>query len=85
MVVNVVLDVTILQVEEVFTCSIQDLCGASGKVKVGSTQFRTFPGYTLPVYDTPSHRIWGLSAIILHQVLTVLAPGLYTFKVKHVA
>ncbi|KAL8582412.1 hypothetical protein ACOMHN_067063 [Nucella lapillus] len=72
------------EVEEVFTCSIRQVC-EGGKVKAGSTQFRTGPGYTLPVYVGAPHRIWGLSATILHQGLTLIAPGLYRHRVRHVA
>ncbi|XP_076472414.1 mitochondrial coenzyme A diphosphatase NUDT8-like [Babylonia areolata] len=72
------------EVEDVFTCSVRELC-EGGKVRVGSTQFRSGPGYTLPVYLGTPHRIWGLTAIILHQVLTLLAPGLYTYTIRHVA
>ena len=70
------------QVEEVFTCPIRDLCDRS---RAGSTQFRTGPGYTLPVYLGAPYRIWGLTAIVLHQTLTLIAPGLYTHKIRHVA
>lgn len=70
-----------LQVEEVFTCRIQDLCDNDN---IRTTQFRTGPGYTLPVYLGGKHRIWGLTGIFVHQTLTLLAPGLYTFKIQHV-
>ena len=35
-------------------------------------------GYALPVFTGGERRIWGLSAIILHQIFTILAPGIYT-------
>ncbi|XP_052760127.1 mitochondrial coenzyme A diphosphatase NUDT8-like [Mya arenaria] len=72
------------EVEEVFTRSISSLCHPPS---IRSTQWR-YPGsqgYTLPVYlgGKPGHRIWGLTAVIVHQVLTIIAPGLYTFKLRH--
>ncbi|KAK7482532.1 hypothetical protein BaRGS_00026243 [Batillaria attramentaria] len=70
------------EVEEVFTCRIRDLCD---KTKLGSTQFRTASGYTLPVFLAGPYRIWGLTAVILHQILMILAPGLYTFKLRHIS
>ena len=39
-------------------------------------------GYALPVFTGAERRIWGLTAIILHQCLTALAPGLYTHSFK---
>ncbi|XP_070207859.1 uncharacterized protein [Littorina saxatilis] len=70
------------EVEEVFTVSVSELCDAS---KTGSTQFRTGPGYTLPVFLAGPHRIWGLTAVILHQTMTLIAPVLYTHRIRHVA
>lgn len=75
------LTINLDEVEEVFTCRIQDLCD---KRQIKSTQFRTDPGYTLPVYLGGVHKIWGLSSIILHQTLKLIAPGLYTYELKHI-
>ncbi|XP_048729331.1 mitochondrial coenzyme A diphosphatase NUDT8-like isoform X2 [Ostrea edulis] len=74
------------EVESIFTRKIVSLCDSKN---VGSTQFRRgkLPslqsGYTLPVYLGGGHRIWGLTAVILHMFLPVLAPGLYKFKLRH--
>lgn len=68
------------EVEEAFCVSLQHLCDP---VNVGSTRFREGSGYTLPVYTGAAHRIWGLTAVIVHQVLNIIAPGLYNFKIKH--
>jgi hypothetical protein len=73
-----------LQVEEAFSVPIRDLCDG-GRMRFGSTQFWTGPGYTLPVYLGGPYRIWGLSAVIMHQTLHLIAPGLYTYKINHVA
>ena len=53
----------------------------------GYTQFRTGPGYSLPVYhgDVP-HVIWGLTAIITFQLLRALLPSnVYRHKVSYQA
>lgn len=74
------------EVERVFTRTISSL---SNRENVGSTQFRRGQlqslksGYTLPVYLGGEHRIWGLTAIILHMLLSILAPGLYKYKLSH--
>lgn len=70
------------EVEEVFVRKISTLCDPSNQ---GSTQFRykDTNGYTLPVYLGEDHRIWGLTAIFIHQVLNLLAPELYKFKLRH--
>ena len=40
----------------------------------GYTQFRVknSPGYSLPVYKTDPYRVWGMTAIITFQFLSVL-------------
>ncbi|XP_034338320.1 mitochondrial coenzyme A diphosphatase NUDT8 [Magallana gigas] len=74
------------EVERVFTRTISSLCD---RKNVGSTQFKRgkLPslksGYTLPVYLGGEHRIWGLTAITLHMLLPILAPGLYKFNLLH--
>ncbi|XP_062575793.1 mitochondrial coenzyme A diphosphatase NUDT8-like isoform X2 [Saccostrea cucullata] len=74
------------EVENVFTRTVSSLCDSKN---VGSTQFRRgkLPslqsGYTLPVFLGGEHRIWGLTAVVLHMFLPVLAPGLYKFKLRH--
>lgn len=70
------------EVEEVFTVTVSSICDPA---KQRQTQWR-YPGtvgYTLPVYLGGKYRIWGLSALMLHQCMTVLAPGLYKFKLRH--
>lgn len=68
------------EVQEAFCVSLRDLCENNN---IRCTQFREGSGYTLPVYLAGSHRIWGLTAVIVHQLLTIIAPGLYTFRVRH--
>ena len=71
----------IFQVELVFTRTLTSLCDQSNHRQ---TQFRPIKtGYTLPVFTGGEYPIWGFTAIVLHQVLTVLAPGLYSNKLKH--
>lgn len=70
------------EVEEVFVRTISSLCDPANQRQ---TQWR-YPGtkgYTLPVFLGEEHRIWGLTAIIIHQVLGLIAPELYKFKLKH--
>jgi len=71
------------EVSEVFTCTISEMCNRDNQ---GYTQFRA--GYTMPLYfgirPAEKPKIWGLTAIITHQVLSALAPKLYKLKLKHV-
>ena len=71
-----------LQVECVFTRDILSLCSARN---FAQTSFNTTPlnGYTMPVFLGGEHKIWGLTAIILHQTLSLLAPGMYRNRVRH--
>ena len=77
-----VLVLSFFQAECVFTRSIESLCS-----NVHSTQYRseigTMKGYTMPVYTGGQYRIWGLTAIFTHQLLSLLIPELYQFKIKH--
>ena len=59
------------EVSFAFVKTIKEL--SDPKVR-GYTQFRVpnSPGYSLPVYKTEPHRIWGITAIITYQVLNVL-------------
>ena len=72
----------ILQVDCVFTRDIVSLCSAKN---FAQTTFASPPvgGYTIPVFLGGEHKIWGLTAVILHQTLNLLAPGLYKNKVLH--
>ncbi|XP_050413159.2 mitochondrial coenzyme A diphosphatase NUDT8 [Patella vulgata] len=68
------------EVEVVFTRTIESIIK---KENIASTQWKYGRGYTMPVFIGGEYRIWGLTAIFLHQALIVLAPGLYTNKVRH--
>uniref|UniRef100_A0A914X0T1 Nudix hydrolase domain-containing protein n=1 Tax=Plectus sambesii TaxID=2011161 RepID=A0A914X0T1_9BILA len=73
------------EVQEVFTVFLDDLCK---NTNVRHTQFRTDPvvnsakaaatrirsGYSLPVFVGGKYRIWGLTAGLLHQTLSLLVP-----------
>lgn len=71
-----------LQVDCVFTRDIVSLCTAKN---VAQTTFATPPagGYTLPVFLGGEHKIWGLTAVILHQTLNLIAPGMYKNRIRH--
>ncbi|GAB1599963.1 nucleoside diphosphate-linked moiety X motif 8-like [Argonauta hians] len=68
------------EVENVFSVTIKGLCDARYQ---RTTQMRSGTGYTLPVYLNGSHRIWGLTAAVIHQFLSILAPDLYRFRIRH--
>ena len=59
------------EVASVFVKSIKELSDPHVR---GYTQFRVknSPGYSLPVYKTDPYRIWGMTAIITYQFLSVL-------------
>ncbi|KAK0061670.1 nucleoside diphosphate-linked moiety X motif 8 mitochondrial [Biomphalaria pfeifferi] len=65
------------EVQEAFSVSLRHLCDPNN---CRVTHFRDGPGYTLPVYSGAAHRIWGLTAVIIHQTLSLLAPELYKVK-----
>jgi len=45
------------------------------------TRFRgDFVDYTTPVFLRQSYKIWGLTAVILHEVLRVIIPEVYNVK-----
>lgn len=72
----------LFQVETVFTRTVASLCEPAN---LRQTQMKTITkttphGYTVPVYLGADFRIWGLTAIMLHQTLAAIAPGLYTFR-----
>ncbi|XP_068700517.1 mitochondrial coenzyme A diphosphatase NUDT8-like [Montipora capricornis] len=62
------------EVESVFTLSLEHLCNP---VNVGYTTFKRQPLTRLPVFVNGPHKIWGLTATILEQVLLVLIPQNY--------
>ncbi|KAF6039855.1 NUDT8 [Bugula neritina] len=74
-------DINYDEVECVFTRDILSLCSAKS---FAQTTF-TSPGngYTTPVFLGGEHKIWGLTAIMLHQTLNLIAPGMYKNKLTH--
>ena len=59
------------EVEEVFTISIEELL----RPKVKEEMVHRHSGVKIPVWHCGEHRVWGLTAYILHQVLThVIVP-----------
>ncbi|KAH9504371.1 nudix (nucleoside diphosphate linked moiety X)-type motif 8 [Bulinus truncatus] len=67
------------EVQEAFSVPLRHLCD---RKYFAVTHFRDGPGYTLPVYSGAAHRIWGLTAVIVHQTLSILAPDLYRCKIS---
>ncbi|CAP24203.2 Protein CBR-NDX-3 [Caenorhabditis briggsae] len=80
------------EVQSVFSIPIDELAKKAGITKFASSKLK----YTLPVFDSeefkihhndakeylhPSQRVWGLSAVMLHQALTLLNPGVYKHDV----
>ena len=65
------LNINSAEVASAFVKSIKDLSDPQIK---GYTQFKikNSPGYSLPVYKTEPYRIWGMTAIITFQFLSVL-------------
>lgn len=61
------------EVEYIFTLPLKALCNTKNWYY---TQYKV--GYTLPVYIVDKHRIWGLTAAILHYTLKALVPDSYT-------
>ncbi|XP_026138783.1 mitochondrial coenzyme A diphosphatase NUDT8 [Carassius auratus] len=61
------------EVEEIFTLTLEHLCQPQNR---GYTHFRTGDryGYTLPVFHSPKHRVWGLTAVALDHTLKVIVP-----------
>ena len=59
------------EVSSVFVKTMKEL---SDPQVQGYTQFRVknSPGYSLPVYKTEPYRVWGMTAIITFQFLSVL-------------
>lgn len=61
------------EVEEIFTLTLEHLCQPQNR---GYTHFRTGDryGYTLPVFHSPKHRVWGLTAVALDHALKMIVP-----------
>lgn len=68
------------EVEEAMAVSLRHLCQPGN---AGSTRFRD-GDMTLPVFPNTPHRIWGLTAIITHMTLKIIAPEFYHHQVQHV-
>ncbi|XP_067946587.1 mitochondrial coenzyme A diphosphatase NUDT8-like [Watersipora subatra] len=70
------------EVDCVFTRDILSLCSAKN---FAQTTYSPPPagGYTTPIFLGGNYKIWGLTAIILHQTLNLIAPGLYTNRLVH--
>lgn len=67
--------------EYVFTRSIEMLCKPENNGY--TTMKRTQPTYSLPVFLANDEKIWGLTAIILHCVLKIIAPEQYVNTIPH--
>jgi len=68
--------ITSLQVESVFTLSLEHVCNPINR---GYTKFTSQA--VLPLFLNGPHRIWGLTAIVLEQVLLALLPENYPQQV----
>lgn len=70
------------EVDEVFVESIESLCDSS---RYRHTQFRSYGGYSLPVFHGTKHKIWGMTAVVTHHVLRLIVPNTYrTKKIKYI-
>ena len=68
----------ILQVADVFTPSLASLADVNN---VTYTRFRNDTmNYITPIFLGQSYKIWGLTAIILHEVLRTIIPEMYSVK-----
>lgn len=63
------------EVEEAFVQPLEKLCDPA---LCRYTQFRN--QYTLPTYLGGSHKIWGLTAVITHVIMSALLPNVYKNK-----
>lgn len=69
------------EVQEVFSMSFDKMCSPEN---VHLTQFKSkHGGYSVPVFIGAKHRIWGLTALILHLALLDIVPEKYTFHITH--
>ncbi|XP_008206449.1 nucleoside diphosphate-linked moiety X motif 8 isoform X2 [Nasonia vitripennis] len=66
------------EVEEAFVQPLEKLCDPQF---CRYTQFRD--NYTLPTYIGGDHKIWGLTAVITHLVMSALVPGVYKHKIAY--
>jgi len=73
-----VITFVILQVDDVFAPTLTSLADTNN---VAYTRFRGDKvDYLTPVFLGQSYKIWGLTALILHQVLRVVIPEAYNVK-----
>ena len=70
------------EVEDVFFLSFEHLCRSEN---TAHTQWRRgATGYSLPVFLNGPHRVWGLTAIFTHLLLSNLLPEWYRHKVPFI-
>lgn len=71
------------EVEMAFTIPLQHFCSEEN---CRYTQFRysDTKGYVLPVYVNGRCRVWGITALITHIVLTSLLPNHYKQKLEYI-
>lgn len=65
------------EVEQAFALTLSHVCSPQNQ---GYTHFRRNGrfAFTLPVFNGgPGHRVWGFTAIVLHQTLCLLLPKVY--------
>lgn len=67
------------EVNEVFAVSLASLCSEEN---IRYTTYKSTTTFSMPVFIGQKHKIWGMTAIMLHQILTIIAPGLYKFKIS---
>nr|XP_023021705.1 nucleoside diphosphate-linked moiety X motif 8 [Leptinotarsa decemlineata] len=69
-----------MEVEEVFTVPLEDLCNPAF---LGYTQFRN--SASLPVFLGGKRRIWGLTALMTNMCLcSLLPPKAYSQRIKYI-
>ncbi|XP_077294907.1 mitochondrial coenzyme A diphosphatase NUDT8 [Arctopsyche grandis] len=78
---NLVLKPSDSEVEDVFTVSMENLCD---RQYFGFNSFKS--GYTIPVFMGGKHKIWGLTAMITHVVLSCMLPQhVYPMQFQYIA
>ena len=73
-----------LSAAEVSSVFLKPLSELSAPDACRYTQFRTPKGgYTLPVYDVGPHRVWGMTAVVTYQFLSLfLGRGRYKHRLN---
>ncbi|XP_014262128.1 nucleoside diphosphate-linked moiety X motif 8 [Cimex lectularius] len=70
------------EVELAFAVALKHFCYPDNRK---FTQFRfKKSGYILPAYVNTEYRIWGITALITHIVLSALLPKHYNFKIHYI-